>query len=92
MPFDLDPASPGHNVVPWVPVEHHYTSDGLERQWFGFIWLNPPYGRDVLPLWLEKFARHGDGIALVPERTSTRLIVLSNNEQILFRRHSETFQ
>jgi hypothetical protein len=25
----------------------------------------------VLPLWLEKFARHGNGIALVPERTST---------------------
>jgi hypothetical protein len=25
----------------------------------------------VLALWLEKFARHGNGIALVPERTST---------------------
>jgi hypothetical protein len=54
-----------------VPAEHHYTSDGLEREWFGFVWLNPPYGRGVLPLWLEKFARHGNGIALVPERTST---------------------
>jgi hypothetical protein len=69
--FDLDPASPGHNVVPWIPAEHHYTSDGLEREWFGFVWLNPPYGRGVLPLWLEKFARHRNGIALVPERTST---------------------
>src|SRR5271156_3355684 len=26
----------------------------------------------VLSDWLEKFARHGDGIALVPERTSTQ--------------------
>jgi hypothetical protein len=25
----------------------------------------------VLSLWLEKFTRHGNGIALVPERTST---------------------
>jgi hypothetical protein len=33
--------------------------------------MNPPFGRSVLPLWLEKFARHGNGIALVPERTST---------------------
>jgi hypothetical protein len=69
--FDLDPASPGHNVAPWIPAQHHYTSDGLEREWFGFVWLNPPYGRGELPMWLEKFTRHGNGIALVPERTST---------------------
>jgi hypothetical protein len=69
--FDLDPASPGQKIVPWIPAHHHYTSHGLEREWFGFVWLNPPYGRNVLPLWLEKFARHGNGIALVPERTST---------------------
>jgi hypothetical protein len=69
--FDLDPASPGKKIVPWLPADHHYTSRGLEREWFGFVWLNPPYGRNVLPLWLEKFARHGNGIALVPERTST---------------------
>jgi DNA N-6-adenine-methyltransferase (Dam) len=69
--FDLDPASPGHNVAPWIPADHHYTYNGLDREWFGFVWLNAPYGRDVLPLWLEKFARHANGIALVPERTST---------------------
>ena len=69
--FDLDPASPGQKIVPWLPTDHHFTSNGLEREWFGFVWLNPPYGRNVLPLWLEKFARHGNGIALVPERTST---------------------
>jgi hypothetical protein len=69
--FDLDPASPGQKIVPWIPASHHYTSYGLEREWFGFVWLNPPYGRNVLPLWVEKFARHGNGIALVPERTST---------------------
>jgi hypothetical protein len=69
--FDLDPASPGRDLVPWIPAHCHFTSDGLERDWFGFVWLNPPYGRGVLPLWVEKFADHGNGIALVPERTST---------------------
>jgi site-specific DNA-adenine methylase len=69
--FDLDPASPGSDVVPWVPANTHYTSEGLERPWSGFVWLNPPYGRDTLPAWVEKFADHGDGIILVPERTST---------------------
>src|SRR5262245_34740063 len=49
MQVDLDPASPGHNVAPWIPAEYHFTSDGLERDWFGFVWRNPPYGRDVLP-------------------------------------------
>ena len=33
--------------------------------------LDSRFGRGVLPLWLEKFVRHGNGIALVPERTST---------------------
>lgn len=70
--FDLDPASPGQKVTPWIPANHFYTSHGLEREWFGTIWLNPPYGREVLPLWLEKFAQHRNGVALVPERTSTK--------------------
>ena len=69
--FDLDPASPGRDVVPWVPATTHYTTEGLVRQWRGFVWLNPPYGRDRLPAWVEKFAEHGNGIILVPERTST---------------------
>jgi len=72
--FDLDPASPGAGVVPWIRAATHYTiaDDGLIRSWFGFVWLNPPYGRGVLPRWTEKFAAHGNGIILVPERTSTK--------------------
>jgi hypothetical protein len=78
-------------------VRHHYTSRGLEREWFGFVWLNPPYGRNVLPLWLEKFARHGNGIALVPERTSTAWwqdlvvrgdLILCVNKKIPFATHA----
>ena len=69
--FDLDPASPGRRLTPWIPANRFYTTYGLEREWFGTIWLNPPYGREVLPLWLAKFAQHRNGVALVPERTST---------------------
>jgi hypothetical protein len=54
--FDLDPASPGRDV-PWVPARRHYTKGGLEREWSGFVWLSPPYGRDVLPGWIEKFIK-----------------------------------
>jgi hypothetical protein len=71
--FDLDVASPGADVVPWIPAKHHFTTgdNALKRNWFGFVWCNPPYGREILPLWLEKFREHGNGIALVVDRTST---------------------
>jgi hypothetical protein len=72
--FDLDPASPGREMVPWIPAKHHYTlaDNGLERSWRGFVWLNPPYSRDGLPQWLEKFRQHGDGVCCVADRTSTK--------------------
>ena len=58
--FDLDPASPGPEVVPWLPVERHYTEadDGLVQPWTGRVWLNPPYGRET-GRWLARAAQHG---------------------------------
>jgi hypothetical protein len=72
--FDLDPASPGWDAVPWIPVDRHLTlgDDGLVCSWEDlFIWLNPPYGRGRIELWTRKFTEHRNGIILVPERTST---------------------
>jgi hypothetical protein len=71
--FDLDPASPGRDVVPWIPAKRHYTlaDNGLERPWRGYVWLNPPYSREGLPLWLDKFRQHGNGVCCVVDRTST---------------------
>jgi hypothetical protein len=71
--FDLDPASPGRDVVPWIPAKHHYTlaDNGLERPWRGCVWLNPPYTREGLPRWLEKFRQHRNGVCCVVDRTST---------------------
>lgn len=69
--FDLDVASPGTEVVPWIPAERCLTAASLESDWSGFVWMNPPFGgRNALIPWLEKFARHGNGICLVPDRTS----------------------
>jgi hypothetical protein len=70
--FDLDPASPGKNLVPWIPAEHHYSSGGLQRRWFGYVFLNPPYGLPIMQQWLRKFIDHGNGIALVKDQTSTQ--------------------
>lgn len=69
--FDLDVASPGHNVAPWIPANDTFTSDALEREWSGFVWMNPPFGgRNGVVPWLDKFFAHGNGVALVPDRTS----------------------
>ncbi len=34
--------------------------------------MNPPFGK-AAAAWLEKLASHGDGIALIPARTETRM-------------------
>jgi hypothetical protein len=72
--FDLDVASPGKTVVPWVPASKHYTKrqNGLKMPWRGFVWCNPPYGlRNSLFPWVERFIEHGDGVALVSDSTAT---------------------
>ena len=73
--FDLDVASPGQCKVPWIPAERHFTlvENGLEQDWSGnFVWMNPPYSKEGLPQWVEKFRQHANGICLTCDRTSTR--------------------
>ena len=71
--FDLDPCSPGQDVVRWIPAQIHYTirDDGLSAKWFGNVFMNPPYGMDT-PRWMRKLSKHGNGIALVFARPDTR--------------------
>lgn len=69
-PFDLDPCAPVER--PWPTARVHYTrnDDALAQPWFGFVWLNPPYGRET-GRWLERLHLHGNGVALVFARTET---------------------
>jgi len=69
--FDLDVASPGAAVTHWIPAKRFLTANSLQMDWRGFKWMNAPFGgRNGLVPWLEKFFTEGDGIALVPDRTS----------------------
>jgi site-specific DNA-methyltransferase (adenine-specific) len=77
--FDLDPCSPSANkrTAP-VHARVHYTADdnGLVLPWFGNVFVNPPYGRE-LRYWVEKGRNEvatGNAeavIALIPARTDT---------------------
>jgi len=75
--FDLDPAA---GAEPRPYADERWTGeeiDGLQRDWYGRVWLNPPYGRGHNPRWAAKVteqvsARHPHSItALVPASTST---------------------
>lgn len=69
--FDVDVASPGQQITPWLPAKRFITADSLSEKWTGFLWMNAPFGgRNGLVPWLRKFFAHGNGIALTPDRTS----------------------
>jgi hypothetical protein len=68
--FDLDVAAPISGPM-HVPCDGWIFDGSLAKDWRGFIWMNPPFGgRNGLEPWLRKFIAHGNGIALVPDRTS----------------------
>jgi len=71
--FDLDPCSPGKDIVPWIPAKKHLTlkENGLMAKWEGNVFMNPPYGSDT-PKWLNRLSLHGTGIALLFMRPDTR--------------------
>lgn len=69
--FDLDVSAPNVGCPAFDYCEEAYTDRSLERPWFGFVWMNPPFGgRNGLEPWLDRFFAHGDGVALVPDRSS----------------------
>lgn len=63
--FDLDPASPveGGDCVP-ARVKYTRNDDGLAQEWFGCVWLNPPFSQSTV--WADRFREHGHGVFLGP--------------------------
>jgi hypothetical protein len=69
--FDMDVAAPRDRRFVSTPTGTFISAGALSLTWSGFVWMNPPFGaRNGLVPWLEKFFEHGNGIALVPDRTS----------------------
>ena len=63
--FNIDVAAPVGGC-PNVPSKRHFSieNDGLKSKWSGLVWCNPPYSNPTP--WMEKFRKHGNGVALVP--------------------------
>ena len=73
--FALDAAATFQNKK--APRFFSTIENGLEQEWFGDVWLNPPYGRN-LGVWLEKAAQEVENenarsvAVLIPARTDTK--------------------
>jgi hypothetical protein len=69
--FDLDPCA--STPQPWPCAAHAFTEsdDGLAHEWFGRVWLNPPFDRRLVGAFIERLAEHGRGTAFVHARTET---------------------
>jgi hypothetical protein len=68
--FDLDPCSPIDRPWDIALSQFNINDDGLNKEWHGRVWCNPPYGRETF-LWLDKLAEHKNGTALIFARTET---------------------
>ena len=71
--FSVDVCALPHNAK----CQKYYTPDdnGLNQEWRGICWMNPPYGREI-GAWMEKaYESSLEGatvVCLVPARTDTR--------------------
>lgn len=71
--FDLDPATSRQRGRQLAPKYYTVDDDGLQREWFGRVWLNPPFSR-IHP-WVERMREHNNGILLCFSRTDATWFV-----------------
>jgi phage N-6-adenine-methyltransferase len=74
--IDIDPAS-RDTAQANVRAKRYYAieDDGLSKKWRGNVWLNPPYGKDVIGLFASKVVaerqRYNQAVVLVNNATET---------------------
>jgi hypothetical protein len=75
--IDLDPAS-NELADKIVQATKYYTkeTDGLNKTWNGNVWMNPPYDKDLMPKFSQKFVSElpnmTQGCVLVNNATDTQ--------------------
>lgn len=72
--FDIDVCATPENAK----CEKYYTKEnnGLNQHWYGVVWCNPPYGREI-GKWVKKayetnFLENNYIVMLLPARTDTK--------------------
>lgn len=92
--FDLDPCAPINPLWPTASVMYNKKDNGLQKEWFGRIWLNPPYSRPLIELFVRKLADHNNGIALLFNRCDNNMfheVIFKKATAMKFLRHRIKF-
>jgi hypothetical protein len=79
--YDLDVCSPPGGS-PWIPAKRFLSviDDGLETEWHGRVWMNPPYSKPTP--WIHKWIKHNNGVGLVPMSKAAWFNVLWGNPDV----------
>lgn len=72
-PFDLDPCTVSYAPFKTAKIlgEYDMGYDGLIQNWFGDVWLNPPYGKQIMPF-IDKFIEYKKGCMLIFARMDSK--------------------
>ncbi len=70
--FDLDACATSENAK--CPRYFTIEDDALTQEWKGTVWMNPPYGREIIKFMRKAYESSLSGatvVCLVPSRTDT---------------------
>jgi len=66
--IDLDPCAGADTRIAETNWAIERGENGLEREWVGFVYCNPPFSQKEK--WSQLMIKHGNGILILPERGS----------------------
>lgn len=80
--FDLDVCGPKGGLN-WIPAKKTFSveDDGLIQDWYGRVWMNPPYSAPKL--WVDKWIKHGNGVMIAPFSKSHWFMQLWESEAVV---------
>ncbi len=56
----------------------------MSKDWFGRVWINPPYSRPLIEMFVKKMADHGNGIELLFNRCDSKMF-----QDVIFEKATE---